>query len=133
MSTNDTARRSWHQWVIPGVAVAAGIAYLIAGIVGDEVGFGLFGLGLMTAVALVLILVRRRSETVQGLMDRGDERIVMIDLRSTAFAGTIVIVAVLAAMLVQIARGEDGSPYAQIAALGGVSYIASVVWLRLRG
>lgn len=133
MSTNDTAHRSRQQWAVPAVAVTAGIAYLVAGIVGDAVWFGVFGLLLMLSVAAVVLLVRRRSETVQGLLDRRDERIVQIDLRATAFSGGVVILAVLVGFVVEIARGQDGSPYAMLAALGGASYIGAVVWYRLRG
>ena len=133
MTTNDTQNQSARQWTLPGFAVAIGIAYLIAGLVGDEVGFGLFGLALMVTVAVALLLVRRRSETVQGLLDRRDERIVQIDVKATAFAGTVVIAAVLIAFIVEIARGHDGSPYAALGAIGGLAYLASVVWHRLRG
>ena len=133
MTTNDTQKQSARQWILPGFAVAIGIVYLIAGLVGDEVGFGLFGLALMVTVAVALLLVRRRSETVQGLLDRRDERIVQIDVKATAFAGGVVIAAVLIAFIVEIARGNDGSPYAALGAIGGLAYLASVVWHRVRG
>ena len=133
MTTNDTQKQSTRQWMLPGFAVAIGIAYLIAGLVGDEVGFGLFGLALMVTVAVALLLVRRRSETVQGLLDRRDERIVQIDVKATAFAGSVVTAAVLIAFIVEIARGNDGSPYAALGAIGGLAYLASVVWHRVRG
>ncbi len=133
MTTNDTQKQSTRQWILPGFAVAIGIAYLIAGLVGDEVGFGLFGLALMVTVAVALLLVRRRSDTVQGLLDRRDERIVQIDVKATAFAGSVVIAAVLIAFIVEIARGNDGSPYAALGAIGGLAYLASVVWHRVRG
>ena len=32
-----------------------------------------------------------------------------------------------------IARGADGSPYAQLGAIAGVAYLVTVVVLRLRG
>jgi Na+/H+ antiporter NhaD/arsenite permease-like protein len=133
MTTNDTRKHSAQQWVLPGFAVAIGIAYLIAGIIGDEVGFGVFGLALMVTLAVALLLVRRRSETVQGLLDRRDERIVQIDIKATSFAGSVVIAAVLLAFIVEIARGHDGSPYAAVGAIGGLAYLASVVWHRVRG
>ena len=133
MTTNDTQKQSTQQWVLPGFAVAIGIAYLTAGVVGDEVGFGLFGLALMVTIAIALLLVRRRSETVQGLLDRRDERIVQIDVKATAFAGSVVVAAVLIAFIVEIARGHDGSPYAALGAIGGAAYLASVVWHRIRG
>jgi hypothetical protein len=133
MTTNDAPRRSRQTWVLPGVAVAIGIAYLVAGILGDEIGFGIFGLVLMVAIAVGVLVVRRRSETVQGLLDRRDERLVQIDVKATAFAGAIVIAAVLIAFIVEIARGHDGDPYAALGAIGGAAYLAAVVWYRVRG
>jgi len=118
---------------IPLLSVGIGIAYLIAGLLGGRPGFGVFGLLLMAGLALALWLVRRRSETVQGLMDRRDERINAIDLKATALAGLVVIVAVLAAFIVEIARGHDGMPYAWLGAVGGIAYLLAVIVQRLRG
>jgi hypothetical protein len=117
----------------PLVSVAIGIAYLLAGWAGGDLEFGLFGLALMTGLAVVLLLVRRRSETVKGLLDRRDERINTIDLRATAFAGVTVIVAVVIAFIVEIATGGDGSQYAWLGAIGGVAYIGAVIVHRIRG
>jgi hypothetical protein len=117
----------------PLVSVAIGIAYLLAGWAGGDLEFGLFGLALMTGLAVVLLLVRRRSETVKGLLDRRDERINTIDLRATAFAGITVIVAVIIAFVVEIATGGDGSQYAWLGAIGGVAYIGAVIVQRIRG
>jgi hypothetical protein len=117
----------------PLVSVAIGLAYLLAGWAGGDLEFGLFGLALMTGLAVVLLLVRRRSETVKGLLDRRDERINTIDLRATAFAGITVIVAVVIAFVVEIATGGDGSQYAWLGAIGGVAYIGAVIVQRIRG
>jgi len=119
-------------WALPAVAVALGVAYLIAGWIGDNLGFGLFGLGLMVAIALALVLLRRRSETVQGLIDARDERINALDQRATAFAGMTVITAVIVAFLIEVARGADGQPYAWLGAIGGIAYVAALTVLRLR-
>ncbi|MGH3355863.1 MAG: hypothetical protein ACRDOJ_08185 [Nocardioidaceae bacterium] len=116
----------------PLVSLGIGIAYLVAGWAGDDLRFGLFGLALMTALAVVLLLMRRRSETVKGLLDRRDERINNIDLKATAVAGVAVIVAVIAAFVVEIARGNDGSQYAWLGAVGGLAYVIAVVVQRLR-
>lgn len=135
MSTQQPTDRQRHRTSLklPLVAVGIGIAYLIAGFLGDNFGFGVFGLLLMTGLAVVLWLVRNRSETVQGLMDRRDERINAIDLKSTAFAGSIVIVAVILAFIVEIARGHDGSQYAWLGAVGGIAYVLAIIFQRLRG
>lgn len=134
MSTHDKSVRSrrYPRWVTPAVSVAMGVLYLVAGALGDNLGFGVFGLVLMTSAALAFVLVGRRSETVAGLMDRRDERINHLDQQATMFAGVVVLAAVLAMFLFEVARGEDGSPYYQLGALGGVAYVVSLGYLRFR-
>ena len=39
---------------------------------------------------------------------------------------------IIGAWLVEVARGESGSPYTQLAAIGGVAYVAAVAFLRRR-
>ena len=131
MSMNDT-KSSLRRWSVPMVAALIGVAYLIGGIIGDNVRFGVFGLVLMLVVAAALVIAGRRSETVKGLLDGQDERIRTIDKDATLFAGTVLIVAVIAGFVVEIARGQDGSPYAALGALGGVAYVVALVFLRLR-
>jgi hypothetical protein len=114
------------------VAVLAGVAYLVAGVLGDDLSFGIVGLALMLGVGAVFMISSRWSETVAGLRDRTDERIVQIDRSASLVAGMTVLLAVLAMFVVEIARGEDGSPYSQLGAVGGVTYVVSLVWLRFR-
>lgn len=45
-------------------------------------------------------------------------------------AGMTVLGAALVTFMVEIARGHDGSPYYQLAALGGAAYALAVVYLR---
>ena len=87
----------------------------------------------MVAVGLIFLIGGRRSETLAGLGGPGrDERWEMIDLRATAFAGGVVIFAVIAGFLIEVARGGDASPYALIGALGGVAYVLAIAVLRAR-
>jgi len=79
-----------------------------------------------------LAVLGRRSETVRGLLDRKDERITGIDLRATAFTAMVLIVAVLVGFVIQVARGGSGWPYDLLGAIGGVSYLLAVAYLRLR-
>jgi hypothetical protein len=44
----------------------------------------------------------------------------------------VVLLTVLVMFVVEIARGEDGSPYSELGALGGLTYVVSMVWLRYR-
>ena len=131
MSTTDKVSPAT-RWAVPGVAALAGVAYLVAGILGDDVSFGVFGLVLMLGAGGAFVLAARWSETAAGLRDRTDERINDIDRSASLTAGMVVLLAVLVMFVVEIARGEDGSPYSELGALGGVTYVASLTWLRFR-
>ena len=132
MSTHDKATSVLTKWSVPGVAVLAGLAYLAAGLLGDDTGFGIKGLALMLGVAVVFVVASTRSETVAGLRNRTDERINQIDQSASLVAGMTVLLAVLAMFVVEIAQGKDGSPYSQLGALGGVTYVVALVWFRYR-
>jgi hypothetical protein len=119
--------------VLPIASVAIGVGYLVAGLIGGQTWFAIEGLVLMSGIAVVLLLVRGRSETVAGLMDRRDERINALDLRATALTGGVLVVAVLVGFVVDIARGGDGQPYVWLGALGGVTYLVALIVLRFRG
>ena len=57
-----------------------------------DVATGVACLGLMTGLGGVFLFGGRRSETLAGLGGPGrDERWELIDLRATAFAGTVLI------------------------------------------
>ena len=131
MSTTDRVSLTT-RWAVPSVAVLAGGAYLVAGVVGGDVSFGVVGLVLMLGAGGVFVLAARWSETVAGLRDRTDERINEIDRSASLTAGMAVLLAVLVMFVGEIAQGKDGSPYSQLGALGGLSYVASLTWLRYR-
>lgn len=128
-------RRSvWRsKWWIPLICLVAGLGYLLAFSVGGQPSMGLVGLGVMLLFG-VAVLAGGRSETVRGLRGDGrDERFAELDLRATAFAGVALILAVIVAFMVEIARGHSGEPYGGLGAIAGISYVVAVVWLRLRG
>lgn len=82
----------------------------------------------------LVVLVAGRSVTVRGLRGDGrDERFARIDLQATAAAGLALIVALIVAWLVAIARGQSGNPYGWLLAIGGLAYLLSVAWFRWRG
>ncbi len=71
---------------------------------------------------------------MRGLRGDGrDERFALIDLRATALAGTVTIVAILVAWIVELAAGRDGDPYTWLASVAGLAYILAVALLRWRG
>lgn len=132
MSTHDKTTSVTTRWAVPGVAIVAGLAYLVAGLMGDDPSFGVVGLALMLGVGAAFLIASRWSETVAGLRDRTDERINHIDRSASLTAGMTVLMVVLVMFVVEIAQGEDGSPYSQLGAVGGVTYVVALVWLRFR-
>jgi hypothetical protein len=48
-------------------------------------------------------------------------------------AGGVVITVIIGAVMVQLARGEDPSPYAQLGAVGGLAYLVALVGMQRRG
>ena len=117
------------KWFLPLFSVALGFVMLAAMWIGGDLSTGLQSLAIMTAFG-ALILFGGRSETVRGLRRDGrDERFRQIDIHATALAGIVV----LTAFIVEVARGQDGTPYSWLGAIGGLSYLLAVVGLRLRG
>ena len=56
----------------------------------------------------------------------------MIDVRASAYAGGVVIVAIIGAWLYEAANGRDASAYGRLGALAGLAYVGAVVWLQRR-
>lgn len=121
------------RWAMPAIAVViGGGGGLAAAAIGGKPLLGLGFLAIMCVYAAVLAF-GRRSQTVRTLAGTpDDERLDQLDARAQLFSGHVVLFAVLAAFLVEIARGQDGSPYYQLAFASGVSYVAALLWLRPR-
>jgi hypothetical protein len=121
------------KWFLPLFAVALGIVLLIAQAAGGHTGSGFVSLGIMVAFGAA-VLLGGRSETIRGLRGDGrDERFQQIDLQATAIAGITVIIAIIVAFIVEVARGHSGAPFTWLGAIAGVSYIVAVIVLRVRG
>ena len=128
------ARKPLHRsrWYMPAFSVFLGLLMFGAFALGDDVGSGLAALGVMVAVAAG-ILVFGRSDTVRGLSGPGrDERWAKIDITATAITGSVLVAVIIGAFLVEVARGEDGEPWSQLGALGGITYVVAVALLRRR-
>ena len=113
--------------------MAIGLIYLIAFSIGGNPGNGLSAWASWSHSARRSRSLGRRSETVRGLLDHRDERLAGIDLRATAVTAVVMILAVLAGFVIEVARGHDGAPYALIGAVGGLAYLAAVGYFRVRG
>ena len=133
MQTEMNNRPFWRsRWWMPLFALALGGAIFAAYAIGGEPGVGLGGFGVMAALA-ALFALGGRSETLRGLGGPGrDERWAQIDVHATALAGSVVIIAIIGAWLWEVANGDDGSPYTQLGAIGGLAYVLAVAFLRWR-
>lgn len=131
MQMRRTSRRQ-PKWFMPTFCVFLGCLMLAAFWIGGKPGVGLAALGVMAGLGLVFA-VGGRSETVRGLRGDGrDERWALIDMHATALTGLVLIVALIAAFLWEVAHGRDGAPYTQLCAIGGVAYAGFVALLRAR-
>jgi hypothetical protein len=121
------------RFFLPVVCVALGAAVAGAQVIGGHPGEAVFGAALFAAIAAALLL-GGRSETIRVVRgDQPDERWKMHDMRATAFAGIVLILVIIGAWIVEIARGHDGSPYQALGALAGIAYLGAVITLRVRG
>ena len=121
------------KWFVPLLSVALGIVVFAAQWIGGDPGSGLESLGIMAGFG-ALILLGGRSETIRGLRGDGrDERFRMIDIHATALAGLAVILAIIVAFIVELAKGHNGNPYGWLGAIGGLTYLVAIVIFRIRG
>jgi hypothetical protein len=119
------------RWWMPVFSLFLGTLMLVAFWIGDSITEGLVSFGIMAALAAFLVF--GRSETVRGLSGPGrDERWAKIDVHATALTGSVLIAVIIGAFLVEVAQGEDGQPWSQLGAVGGIAYIISVAVLRAR-
>jgi hypothetical protein len=121
------------RWFMPAFCLALGVVVLAAAWLGGQPGVGVLGLAVMAAFGLVILLLTGRSETIRGLTTGRDERFAQIDLKATAVAGLVLILTLIVAWLVEIARGHSGQPYDWLAAIGGLAYVAAIALFRWRG
>ena len=121
------------KWFLPSFSLALGLVVLAVSWLGGNLGAGLISLAVLAAFGL-FILLAGRSETIRGLRGDGrDERFAQIDLQATALSGLAVIVALIVAWLVAMARGQSGNPYGWLLAIAGLTYALAVAYLRWRG
>ena len=124
--------RQLPKWFMPLFSLALGFACLVAFWIGGNLQQGLFALALLGGLG-ALFALGGRSETIRGLRGDGrDEYWSALDRDATLLAGIVVICVLIAMCLWEWAHGRNGSPYSQVAAIGGVAYIVAYAGLRLR-
>jgi len=121
------------KWFVPLLSAALGVVVFAAQWIGGDPGSGLISLAIMAGFG-ALILLGGRSETIRALRGDGrDERFRTIDIHATALAGLAVILAIIVAFIVELAKGHSGNPYGWLGAIGGITYLVAIVVFRIRG
>jgi hypothetical protein len=131
MSSNGKTNRMF--WLTPVCCAAAGVVFLASSWLGGHPGLGVSSFAIMVVFSAVLVLTGRRSETVRGLLDQRDERLSAIDVRATAASGLVLILVVIGAAVVELARGHSGAPYTWLGAMAGLTYLVAIVVQRIKG
>ncbi|HEY6636068.1 MAG TPA: hypothetical protein VIZ61_00160 [Solirubrobacterales bacterium] len=122
------ARAPW----LPVWSLFLGIVISTAMAIGGNLTIALVTLGLFVAFS-ALFYFGARNETIGGLAEPGrDERWAMINQRAMAFAGTVLVLILIGGWVVELANGNDGSPYSEVFAGGTIAYFAAALWLRFR-
>jgi hypothetical protein len=115
------------RWFLPVFAVVLGLALGGAQWKGGDRQTGLTSMAFFAVIAAVFAF-GGRSETIRAIRGDGrDERWARIDLSATALAGFSVIVSVVVAGAWEWAHGRDGSPFVQLGAIAGVTYVVALI------
>ena len=120
-------------WFLPLLCLGLGVVVLAVSWLGGQPGAGLISLAILAGFGLLLLLLTGHSETLRGLTIGRDERFAQIDLRATAITGLVLVITLIVAWLVEIARGHSGHPYDWLCAIGGLAYLLAVAFFRWRG
>jgi hypothetical protein len=120
------------KWALPALALFLGAGCLVSFWVGGNLGQGLISFGVLAGLGL-FVAVGGRSETIRGLRgDARDEYWAGLDRDATLLAGMVLITLVIGMCMWEWAHGRDGTPYAQLGAITGVTYVLAFVALKLR-
>ena len=122
------------KWFLPGFTGVLGVAMFVALWIGGDPTGGIYAGAVIVAFGALVLFAGARSETMRALRGDGrDERFRTIDIHATAFAGTVLISALIVLWMIEVARGHDGNPYGLLSALGGLSYLGALAFMRWRG
>jgi hypothetical protein len=127
-----TRREQVEPWSVPVTALVLGIAALVAFGIGGEWYGGIGTFVVLVGYATILVLGRRfESLAVLGGQDI-DERRRAIGVHAAAWSAYVVLGVAVGESYWAAAHGRDAGTWGTVAALGGASFMASVVVLRRR-
>jgi hypothetical protein len=118
------------QLLIPLVTAGiAGVIFAAEAIDGDVVS-GLVWFAVLAAAGALLAFGGRFESVRLARGDGEDERDAALNTRAMAVAGLVLVLVLTGAIVFELARGNDPSPYTQVLAAGGAAYAIALLVLR---
>jgi len=114
------------------VTVGLGAVILVAEVMNENLASGLVWFAVMATLGALYAYGGRFEAVRQARGEEEDEREWLINTRAMALAGTVLVVLLTGAIVFELARGDDPSPYTQLMAVGGASYAIALLVLRRR-
>lgn len=131
MSTTEPRRKI--NWLAVAAAPIGGIAMCVAAVLSDRLWLGIACLAITFGFSAVLVIVSRFSDTGALLGDDvHEERNVHIHQRASIYTLNILALVIVGGAVYELSRGGDGSPYAALAAVAGVTYVICLLILNRR-
>jgi peptidoglycan/LPS O-acetylase OafA/YrhL len=118
------------RWLMPLVPALLGVVILVAEATDDDLAGGVAWFAVLAAVGALLAFGGRFQAVRDARGDGEDERDAMIGARAMAAAGTAMILVLTGAIVFELARGDDPSPYTYVIAVGGATYAVALLALR---
>lgn len=116
------------KWLVPAAGLVIGGVYFVAAVMGGSLSLGISMLAVMVVYVGILV-VAGRFDVVRVLRGQpADERYRGFNLQATAFATSVLILALLGAFVYEIATGGDGEPYSWLGALFTAGYVSALLW-----
>jgi hypothetical protein len=122
------------RWLVPAFCVLAAGGYLAVFLSTGQVALAIACAGIMLAYGGLLVIFSRRSEVAAILRDDSrDERRLAINLRASAVSLQVIVLVALTMAFIRLASGHDPGTWGTICAVGGVSYLAGIIFFARRG
>ena len=122
----------WSGWATTLSLVAIGAVALGVEAADGDLAAGLVWFGILGGLGALLAFGGRFESVRVARGDGGDERDTLIERTAMAVTGTVLVIALTAALVVELVRDGDPDRYFPILAVGGVTYAAVWTWLRWR-
>ncbi len=118
------------RWLMPLVPAGLGVVILAAEIANGDVAEGLVWFVLLAGVGALLAFGGRWQAVRDARGDGEDERELVITTRAMAASGQAMILVLTGAVVFELARGENPSPYTWVLAVGGAVFGVALLALR---